>query len=125
MSKVDDVFDFADELVDEWGHYVTLVRKENSVYDPETGSVTETETRLQVKVVICKLDINELRRSSTKPTTSRSSSTQSKSTTSIITEQDYFLIPRENAPDEHMKIIKPTTYRGERPVAYVIHCRPQ
>ena len=34
MSKVDDVFDFADELIDEWGHYVTFVRKENSVYDP-------------------------------------------------------------------------------------------
>ena len=44
MSKVDDVFDFADELIDEWGHYVTFVRKENSVYDPETGSTTETVT---------------------------------------------------------------------------------
>ena len=55
MSKVDDVFDFADELIDEWGHYVTFVRKENSVYDPETGSTTETETRQQVKVVISKL----------------------------------------------------------------------
>ena len=59
MSKVDDVFDFADELIDEWGHYVTFVRKENSVYDPETGSTTETETRQQVKVVISKLDISE------------------------------------------------------------------
>ena len=124
MSKVDDVFDFADELVDEWGHYVTLVRKENSVYDPETGSVTETETRLQVKVVICKLDINEY-----------DGLYQANDVKIVLdpvqvdyiylTEQDYFLIPRENAPDEHMKIIKPTTYRGERPVAYVIHCRPQ
>ena len=59
MSKVDDVFDFADELIDEWGHYVTFVRKENSIYDPETGSTTESETRQQVKVVISKLDISE------------------------------------------------------------------
>ena len=41
MSKVDDVFDFADELIDEWGHYVTFVlNDENSVYDPETGATT-------------------------------------------------------------------------------------
>ena len=59
MSKVDDTFDFADELIDEWGHYVTFVRKENSVYDPETGTTTETETRKQVKVVISKLNIRE------------------------------------------------------------------
>ena len=59
MSKVDDVFDFADELIDEWGHFVTFVRKENSIYDPETGATTETETRSQVKVVISKLDISE------------------------------------------------------------------
>ena len=59
MSKVDDVFDFADELIDEWGHYVTFVRKENSVYDPETGARTETETRKQVRVVISKLNIRE------------------------------------------------------------------
>ena len=124
MSKVDDVFNFADELVDEWGQYVTLVRKEDSVYDPETGSVAESETRMQVKVVICKLNINE-----------HEGIYQSNDVKIVldpvqvnyiyITEQDYFLIPREGAPDEIMKVIKPTTYRGERPVAYVIHCRPQ
>ena len=124
MSKVDDVFDFADELIDEWGHYVTFVRKENSVYDPETGSTTETETRQQVKVVISKLDIREY-----------DGLYQANDVKIIldpvqvnyiyITEQDYFLVPRENAPDEHMKVIKPVTYRGDRPVAYVIIARPQ
>ena len=124
MSKVDDVFDFADELIDEWGHYVTLVRKENSVYDPNTGSTTETETRMQVKVVISKLDIREY-----------GGLYQANDVKIIldpvqvdyiyITEQDYFLVPRENAPDEHMKVIKPVTYRGDRPVAYVIIARPQ
>ena len=124
MSKVDDVFDFADELIDEWGHYVTFVRKENSVYDPETGSTTETETRQQVKVVISKLDISEY------------GGLYQQNDVKIIldpvqvnyiyiTEQDYFLVPRENAPDEHMKVIEPVTYRGDRPVAYVIIARPQ
>ena len=96
MSKVDDVFDFADELIDEWGHYVTFVRKENSVYDPETGSTTETETRQQVKVVISKLNIREYE-----------GLYQANDVKIIldpvqvnyiyITEQDYFLVPRECA----------------------------
>ena len=124
MSKVDDVFDFADELIDEWGHYVTFVRKENSVYDPETGSTTETETRQQVKVVISKLNIREYE-----------GLYQANDVKIIldpvqvnyiyITDQDYFLVPRENAPDEMMKVIEPVTYRGDRPVAYVIIARPQ
>ena len=124
MSKVDDVFDFADELIDEWGHYVTFVRKENSVYDPETGSTTETETRQQVKVVISKLDISEY------------GGLYQQNDVKIIldpvqvnyiyiTDQDYFLVPRENAPDEMMKVIEPVTYRGDRPVCYVIIARPQ
>ena len=124
MSKVDDVFDFADELIDEWGHYVTFVRKENSVYNPETGSTTETETRQQVKVVISKLDISEY------------GGLYQQNDVKIIldpvqvnyiyiTDQDYFLVPRENAPDEMMKVIEPVTYRGDRPVAYVIIARPQ
>jgi len=124
MSKVDDVYDFADELIDEWGHYVTFVRKENSVYDPETGSTTETETRMQVKVVISKLDIKEY------------GGLYQQNDVKIIldpvqvnyiyiTDQDYFLVPRENAPDEMMKVIEPVTYRGDRPVAYVIIARPQ
>ena len=124
MSKVDDVFDFADELIDEWGHYVTFVRKENSVYDPETGSTTETETRKQVKVVISKLNIREYE-----------GLYQANDVKIIldpvqvdyiyITTQDYFLVPREGADDEYMKVIEPVTYRGDRPVAYVIIARPQ
>ena len=124
MSKVDDVFDFADELIDEWGHYVTFVRKENSVYDPNTGTTTETKTEKQVKVVISKLDISEY------------GGLYQQNDVKIIldpvqvdyiyiTEQDYFLVPRENAPDEYMKVIEPVTYRGDRPVAYVIIARPQ
>ena len=97
MSKVDDVFDFADELIDEWGHYVTFVRKENSIYDPETGSTTETETRQQVKVVISKLDISEY------------GGLYQQNDVKIIldpvqvnyiyiTDQDYFLVPRGMHP---------------------------
>ena len=124
MSKVDDVFDFADELVDEWGQEVTFVRKTASTYDIDTGKTTETETKTKVKVVITKLDIKEY-----------GGLYQENDVKIIIdpvqlnyiyiTTQDYFLVPRDGADDEHMKIIEPKTYRGDKPVAYVIIARPQ
>ena len=100
------------------------MRKENSVYDPETGTTAETETRQQVKVVISKLDISEY------------GGLYQQNDVKIIldpvqvdyiyiTTQDYFLVPREGADDEYMKVIEPVTYRGDRPVCYVIIARPQ
>jgi Fe-S cluster assembly iron-binding protein IscA len=123
MSKVDDVFDFADELVDEWGSPAVFVRREDSVYDPNTGEVTQTETRTDVKVVISSLDITE-----------DNGLYQANDVKLIIdpvqlnyiyiTEQDYFELPKAGGT-EIMKVIDPKTYRGERPVAYVIIARPQ
>lgn len=123
MSKVDDVFDFADELVDEWGSPAVFVRRQGSVYDPNTGEVTQTETRTDVKVVISSLDITE-----------DNGLYQANDVKLIIdpvqlnyiyvTEQDYFELPKAGGT-EIMKVIDPKTYRGERPVAYVIIARPQ
>ena len=123
MSKVDDVFDFADELVDEWGSPAVFVRRQGSVYDPNTGEVTQTETRTDVKVVISSLDITE-----------DNDLYQANDVKLIIdpvqlnyiyvTEQDYFELPKAGGT-EIMKVIDPKTYRGERPVAYVIIARPQ
>ena len=125
MSKVDDTFDFADELVDEWGQMVKLIVNDgNPQYDPETGATTNSTTEYDVKVVITSLDIKEY-----------GGLYQANDVKIILdpvqvgyiylTEADYFLVPRENAPDEYMKIIEPKTYRGDRPVAYVIIARPQ
>ena len=123
MSKVDDVFDFANELVDEWGSPAVFVRRQGSVYDPNTGEVTQTETRTDVKVVISSLDITE-----------DNGLYQANDVKLIIdpvqlnyiyvTEQDYFELPKAGGT-EIMKVIDPKTYRGERPVAYVIIARPQ
>ena len=100
------------------------MRKENSVYDPETGTTTETETRKQVKVVISKLNIREYE-----------GLYQANDVKIIldpvqvdyiyITEQDYFLVPREGAPDEYMKVISPSPTVVTDPSAYVIIARPQ
>ena len=41
-----------------------------------------------------------------------------------ITEQDYFEVPNAFGVNV-MKVINPTTYRGDNPVGYVIIARPQ
>ena len=124
MSKIDDVFDFADELIDEWGQQVQLIVKGNPSYDPNTGVSTEQLETFDVKAVITKLDQSEI-----------GGLYQANDVKILLdpvqvgyiypTEADYFLVPRETAPDQEMKIIQCNTYRGDRPVLYVIIARPQ
>ena len=124
MSKVDDVFDFADELVDEWGQRIQFVVKASPQYDMETGDTTEQLTTYDIKAVITKLDQREI------------GGLYQANDVKIIfdpvqvgyiypTEADYFIVPRDTAPNEYMKVIQCNTYRGDRPVAYVIIARPQ
>ena len=123
MSKVDDTFDFANSLVLEWGQDAVFVRKTNSVYDPSTGEVSQTEERINVKIVISNLDIQE------------ASGLYQVNDVKIvldpvqvnyifITEQDYFEVPYDGGVNV-MKVINPVTYRGDKPVGYVIIARPQ
>lgn len=123
MSKVDTTFDFANSLVLEWGQDAVFVRREGSVYDPETGQVTQTETRIDVKIVISSLDISE------------TGGLYQQNDVKIIidpvqlnyiyvTEQDYFEVPKAGST-EVMKVVDPKTYRGDNPVGYVIIARPQ
>ena len=123
MSKVDDTFDFANSLVLEWGQKAVFVRKTNSVYDPSTGKVTQTEKRTDVKIVISNLDIQE------------AGGLYQVNDVKIvldpvqidyvfITEQDYFEVPYDGGTNV-MKVINPVTYRGDKPVGYVIIARPQ
>ena len=123
MSKVDDTFDFANSLVLEWGQDAVFVRKTGSVYDPNTGEVTQNEQRINVKIVISNLDIQE------------ASGLYQVNDVKIvldpvqinyvfITEQDYFEVPYDGGVNV-MKVINPVTYRGDKPVGYVIIARPQ
>lgn len=123
MSKVDTTFDFADELVLEWGQDAVFVQKGTPTYDINTGETTEVETRTNVKIVITKLDITEL-----------GGLYQENDVKIIIdpvqlkyiyiTTADYFEVPTAGTT-QVMKIITPTTYRGDNPVGYVIIARPQ
>ena len=123
MSKVDDTFDFANSMVLEWGQDAVFVRKTGSVYDPNTGEVTQNEDRINVKIVISNLDIQE------------ASGLYQVNDVKIvldpvqvnyifITEQDYFEVPYDGGVNV-MKVINPVTYRGDKPVGYVIIARPQ
>jgi hypothetical protein len=124
MSKVDTTFDFADELIAEWGQPAQLITKGNPTYDINTGETVENEIVYNVKVVITSLDIKEL-----------NGLYQANDVKILIdpvqinyiylTEADYFLVPRDGAPDQYMKIIEPKTYRGDKPVFYNIVARPQ
>ena len=123
MSKVDETFDFANSMVLEWGQDAVFVRKTNSVYDPNTGEVSQTEERTNVKIVISNLDIQE------------ASGLYQVNDVKIvldpvqvnyifITEQDYFEVPYDGGTNV-MKVVNPVTYRGDKPVGYVIIARPQ
>jgi len=124
MSKVDTTFDFADELIAEWGQPAQLITKGNPTYDINTGETVENEIIYNVKIVISSLDIREAR-----------GLYQANDVKILIdpvqinyiylTEADYFLVPRDGAPDQYMKIIEPKTYRGDKPVFYNIIARPQ
>lgn len=124
MSKVDTTFDFADELIAEWGQPAQLITKGTPSYDINTGETVENETVYNVKVVISSLDITET-----------GGLYQANDVKILIdpvqinyiylTEADYFLVPRDGAPDQYMKIIEPKTYRGDKPVFYNIVARPQ
>ena len=124
MSKVDTTFDFADELIAEWGQPAQLITKGNPSYDINTGETVENEVVCNVKVVISSLYIREL-----------NGLYQANDVKILIdpvqidyiylTESDYFLVPRDGAPDQYMKIIEPKTYRGDKPVFYNIVARPQ
>ena len=124
MSKVDTTFDFADELIAEWGQPAQLITKGNPTYDINTGETVENEIVYNVKVVITSLDITET-----------GGLYQANDVKILIdpvqinyiylTEADYFLVPRDGAPDQYMKVLEPKTYRGDKPVFYSIVARPQ
>ena len=125
MSKVDDTFDFANSLIMEWGQDAELyAHKGPPVYDPATGTTTNNVDIFDVKIVISSLDIKE------------TGGLYQQDDVKIIidpvqinyiylTDADYFMVPRNGAPDQMMKIIEPKTYRGDNPVGYVIIARPE
>ena len=125
MSKVDDTFDFANSMIMEWGQSAQLyVHNGPPIYDPSTGTTTNNVDIIDVKIVISSLDIKE------------TGGLYQQDDVKIIidpvqinyiylTDADYFMVPRNGAPDQMMKIIEPKIYRGDNPVGYIIIARPE
>ena len=124
MSKVDDVFgSMAAPLIQEWGQPAVFIQADGTTYDPDTGAITKDETRIDVKIVITKMDITE------------SGGLYQEDDVKILIDPDqlsdhyvnvgdYFEVPYDGGTQQ-MKVVDPTTYRGENPVFFVIIARPQ
>lgn len=124
MSKVDAVFGpLPGPLIKEWGQPAVFVRTTDPVYDPSTGTVTPTEERIDITIVITRLKIQELN-GLYQQNDVKILLDPAQLNNTYITTNDYFEVPK-GAGTERMKVIDPTTYRGENPVFFVIIARPQ
>jgi hypothetical protein len=124
MSKVDDVFGpIPGPLIKEWGQDVVLVQQTGSTYNSTTGTITKNTTSYNIKAVITKLKIQELgglyQENDVKILLD-----PGQISNNYVTTGDYFEVPYDGGT-QTMKVIDPTTYRGDNPVFYVIIARPQ
>jgi hypothetical protein len=124
MSKVDEVFGpIPGPLIQEWGTAGVFIKAGTSTYDPVTGVVTPSETRYDVKVVICELDISEdaglYQKDDVKLLID-----PGQIGGSYISTSDYFEIQKAGVT-QTMKVVDPRTYRGTSPVFFVVIARPQ
>ena len=124
MSKVDTVFGpIPGPLIQEWGQDAVFVRAGASTYDPNTGVVAKSETRIPVKVVITKLDIKEAGGLYQMDDVKILIDPGQIGGTYINTD-DYFEVDKGGVT-EVMKVVEPKTFRGDDPVFFVIIARPQ
>jgi hypothetical protein len=123
-SRIDQVFGpIPGPLIQEWGQPAVFVKAGTPSYDPTTGTVTKSETRTNVKIVITRLDINEANGLYQIDDVKILIDPQQLSG-QYITTADYFEVPK-GAGTELMKVIQPLTYRGEKPVFFIVIARPQ
>jgi len=124
MSKVDDVFGpIPGPLMQEWGQDVVFVQQTSSTYDANTGTVTKNTTSYNVKAVITKLKIQELN-GLYQENDVKILLDPGQIDDNYVTTGDYFEVPYAGGT-QTMKVIDPTTYRGDNPIFYVIIARPQ
>jgi len=124
MSKVDTVFGpIPGPLIQEWGQPGTFVQTGTSTYDSTTGTITPTETRTPVKLVITKIDPTEYS-GLYQATDVKILIDPAQIGGHYITTSDWFEVAK-GAGTQRLKVIEPRTYRGDNPVFFVIIARPQ
>jgi hypothetical protein len=125
VSKIDTVFGpLPAPLISEWGQPVTFVRRPGSgTYDPTTGDITLTETRIPVKAVITRVGPKELD-GNLQATDLKIMIDPGQIGGQYITTEDHWEIPQAGVTTT-AKVISLTTYRGDNPVFFVCIARPQ
>jgi cold shock CspA family protein len=124
MSKVDTVFGpIPGPLIQEWGQPGTFVQTGTSTYDSTTGTITPTETRTPVQLVITKIDPTEFN-GLYQATDVKILIDPGQIGGHYITTSDWFEVPK-GAGTQRLKVIEPRTYRGDNPVFFVVIARPQ
>ncbi len=125
MSKADDVFSpIPGPLIAEWGSACRYVRvADPGVYDPTTGTVTNTETTYEVKAVMLELAPEEAggiyQQSDFKLIID-----PGQVDNGYITTADRFLVPFPSG-EKTCKVIDVVTYRGDNPISFEVVVRPQ
>lgn len=124
MSKVDTVFGpIPGPLIQEWGQPGTFVQTGTSTYDSTTGTITPTETRTPVQLVITKIDPTEFS-GLYQATDVKILIDPGQIGSHYITTSDWFEVPKGTGT-QRLKVIEPRTYRGDNPVFFVVIARPQ
>ena len=125
MSKVDQVFGpIPGPLIAEWGMAATFVAVTGSgTYDDVTGTITPTQTRTPVKVVITKINPEEFQ-GLYQSTDVKIFIDPAQIANHYITTADSFEY-QQAGTIVHAKVINPVTYRGDSPVVFACVARPQ
>lgn len=125
MSRIDDVFGpIPGPMIQEWGQAVTFIKVgAPGVYDPATGEVTTSATRMAVKAVITKVHPEEYN-GVAQTTDVKVLIDPGQLGGHYITTADQWEFP-EGTTTRTAKIVDVSTYRGDGPVFFVCLARPQ
>lgn len=124
MSLVDDTFGpIPGPLIAKWGQPAVFVQQTSASYDPQTGAVTPTETRTDVKIVITRIDVEEYN-GLYQASDVKIMIDPGQIADAYVSTDDWFEVPTAGGT-QIMKVIEPRTYRGENPVFFIIIARPQ
>ena len=125
MSKIDDVFGpLPGPMIAEWGQSAKFIRVDGAgTYNPDTGVVTQTETEIDVTVIVEQFKPQEAG-GMYQDTDFSIYIDPAQIGNHYINTKDRFLIPFPSG-DVEMKVISLTTYRGDNPVFYEVVARPQ
>ncbi len=125
MSKIDEVFGgLPGPIISKWGQSMVFIRNAGEgTYNQSTGSITTTETRINVKAVITQVSPTEVE-GELQATDVKILIDAGQLGSTYITTADQFEYA-EDTKTITANIIRVNTTRGDKPIFYVCFARPQ